>query len=264
MREPLKVMGCAQGCWVIAAAAGVLIALLLLLFGGYGFAGALFLGLVLCVLVGVLLNMVLCRDIGQPTASSVAPPTSQVATHELIEVEVAVAPTPEAPEAVDAPATGDPVSEVPHEPSAAVEETAVGMIKPSTVLAGQVELAERKGSWKYQGEAEPNTLAAAAEPMVGAAEAAADSSRPTTLEGPRGGTADDLKRIKGIGPKLEQLCNRLGFYHFDQIAGWSAAEVAWVDQNLEGFKGRVTRDTWVAQAKLLAAGDETEFSARAL
>lgn len=89
-----------------------------------------------------------------------------------------------------------------------------------------------------------------------------DGSRPEALDGPRGGVADDLKRIKGIGPKLEQVCNALGFYHFDQIAAWTADEIAWVDSNLEGFRGRVTRDDWVAQAKLLAAGGETEFSKR--
>ena len=52
----------------------------------------------------------------------------------------------------------------------------------------------------------------------------------------------------------------MGFYHFDQIAAWTGDEIAWVDQNLEGFKGRVTRDEWVAQAKILAAGGATEFS----
>ncbi len=52
----------------------------------------------------------------------------------------------------------------------------------------------------------------------------------------------------------------MGFYHFDQVAAWTEAEVAWVDDNLEGFKGRVTRDEWVSQAKLLAAGGETDFS----
>ena len=87
-------------------------------------------------------------------------------------------------------------------------------------------------------------------------------TKPVTLDGPRGGAADDLKRIKGIGPKLEKLCHRLGFYHFDQIAAWTADEVAWVDQNLEGFRGRVTRDEWVRQAGLLASGGETEFSKR--
>ena len=78
-------------------------------------------------------------------------------------------------------------------------------------------------------------------------------TKPTTLSAPRGGAPDDLKLIKGIGPKLEALCNRLGFWHFDQIANWSAEEIAWVDVNLEAFKGRVTRDDWVAQARVLAA-----------
>ena len=70
----------------------------------------------------------------------------------------------------------------------------------------------------------------------------------------RDGGADDLKRIKGVGPKLEALLHGLGYFHFDQIATWTAAEVAWVDDNLEGFKGRVSRDNWVAQAKALAEG----------
>jgi NADH-quinone oxidoreductase subunit E len=86
--------------------------------------------------------------------------------------------------------------------------------------------------------------------------------KPATLDAPRGGTPDDLKRIKGVGPTLEAACHDLGFYHFDQIAAWTPEEVAWVDQNLEGFKGRVTRDGWVSQAKVLASGGETEFSNR--
>ena len=44
----------------------------------------------------------------------------------------------------------------------------------------------------------------------------------------------------------------MGFYHFDQIAQWGPEEVAWVDQNLEGFKGRVSRDNWAEQAARLA------------
>ena len=46
----------------------------------------------------------------------------------------------------------------------------------------------------------------------------------------------------------------MGYYHYDQIAGWSPEEAAWVDANLDGFKGRVTRDDWVAQARALSAG----------
>lgn len=85
---------------------------------------------------------------------------------------------------------------------------------------------------------------------------------PARLAAPRAGGADDLKKIKGVGPKLEKLCNDMGFYHFEQIAAWTPAEVAWVDENLEGFKGRVSRDEWVDQARTLAAGGETEFSGR--
>ncbi|WP_428928607.1 NADH-quinone oxidoreductase subunit NuoE [Marinibacterium sp. SX1] len=92
---------------------------------------------------------------------------------------------------------------------------------------------------------------------------ATPETRPEGLDAPRDGQADDLKLIKGVGPKLEELLNSLGFYHFDQIAGWTEAEIHWVDQNLEGFKGRVTRDEWVSQAKLLAAGEETDFARKA-
>jgi predicted flap endonuclease-1-like 5' DNA nuclease len=96
--------------------------------------------------------------------------------------------------------------------------------------------------------------AAKPEPAPAPSSAPAAAKRPEALSAARGGKADDLKEIKGIGPKLEVLCNTLGFYHFDQIANWSEDEIAWVDENLEGFKGRVTRDEWVAQAKALAAG----------
>ncbi|REJ69325.1 MAG: NADH-quinone oxidoreductase subunit NuoE [Proteobacteria bacterium] len=86
------------------------------------------------------------------------------------------------------------------------------------------------------------------------------AKKPRTMKAPRKAGADDLKMIKGVGPKLETMLNELGFYHFDQIAGWSAAEVAWVNDNLTGFKGRVSRDNWVEQARKLASGQETEFS----
>ncbi len=88
------------------------------------------------------------------------------------------------------------------------------------------------------------------------------AKKPRTMKAPRKAGADDLKMIKGVGPKLEVMLNDLGFYHFDQIAQWSAAEVAWVNENLAGFKGRASRDNWVEQARKLASGQETEFSKR--
>jgi predicted flap endonuclease-1-like 5' DNA nuclease len=107
-----------------------------------------------------------------------------------------------------------------------------------------------------------SSQAAAATAPAAALMASTGPVRPARLDGPRGGKGDDLKRIKGIGPKLEALCNSLGFWHFDQIAAWTPAEVNWVDQNLQGFTGRVSRDNWIEQARVLAAGGETEFSKR--
>ncbi|WP_417680028.1 NADH-quinone oxidoreductase subunit E [Roseibium sp.] len=89
----------------------------------------------------------------------------------------------------------------------------------------------------------------------------AAEKEPELLEGPKGGNADDLKQLKGVGPKLEGTLNELGIYHFEQIAAWGAEEIAWVDTRLK-FKGRIERDGWIEQAKTLASGGETEFSKR--
>ena len=112
--------------------------------------------------------------------------------------------------------------------------------------------------------AKASSAAPASKPDSGkAASAASDAAKETApkaadkpkgLTKARGGKPDDLKLIKGVGPKLEALCNKLGFYHFDQIASWTEKEIAWVDDNLEGFKGRVTREDWVQQARDLMNG----------
>jgi NADH-quinone oxidoreductase subunit E len=81
--------------------------------------------------------------------------------------------------------------------------------------------------------------------------------RPEGLAAPRGERPDDLKLIKGVGARLEALLHELGYFHFDQIAAWTPEEVAWVDENLEGFKGRVTREGWVEQARQLAKEGST-------
>jgi predicted flap endonuclease-1-like 5' DNA nuclease len=76
------------------------------------------------------------------------------------------------------------------------------------------------------------------------------------------GDPDDLLKIKGIGPKLSALCHSLGVTRFDQIAQWSAAEIAEVDRHLGTFRGRIERDGWVEQASLLARGEISAFEAK--
>lgn len=80
----------------------------------------------------------------------------------------------------------------------------------------------------------------------------ADGTRPPALKAPRAGVPDDLKQIHGIGEKLEDVLHRLGIYHFDQIAHWTPEHVAWVDGYLR-FKGRIEREDWIRQARVLAA-----------
>ena len=82
-----------------------------------------------------------------------------------------------------------------------------------------------------------------------------------TAQGPDG-DADDLTRIKGLGPKLAALLRGLGITRFEQIAGWSEADVARVDARLGSFQGRIARDAWIEQARYLAAGDVAGFEAR--
>ena len=83
--------------------------------------------------------------------------------------------------------------------------------------------------------------------------------RPKGISAARGGKADKLQRISGVGPKNEKVLHNLGFFHFDQIAKWTPEEVEWVDDHLK-FNGRIKREQWTKQCKLLAAGKEEEFA----
>ena len=99
------------------------------------------------------------------------------------------------------------------------------------------------------------TQAEAVEPPAGPERASKHrAAAPVTpiFETPEG-KADDLKKIGGVGPALERKLNGLGVTRFDQIAAFSDEDVEKVDTALN-YKGRVTRDDWVGQAKTLAGG----------
>ena len=154
----------------------------------------------------------------------------------------------------------------PEIPAAASAPSAAPAPAPAPAAATEPEpapepVAEVAPEPEPEPEVEAETVAEA-EPAPELAPVAEPGDKPTGMDAPRDGSADDLKQIKGVGPKLEQQLNSMGYWHFDQIAGWSDSDVAWVDENLEGFKGRVSRDGWVEQAKVLAGGGETEFSKR--
>lgn len=128
--------------------------------------------------------------------------------------------------------------------------------RAGSLVLPNLPVAEEQAAETPLSDAAPETKEDAEKP----AEEAAEGASPTLLAMPADG-ADDLKRIKGVGPKNEAALNDLGIFKFSQIAEWTASNVKWVESRLD-FPGRITRENWIDQAKQLATGAETEFSKR--
>lgn len=79
---------------------------------------------------------------------------------------------------------------------------------------------------------------------------------------PEAGAGDDLTRMKGVGPKVSAMLADLGITRFDQIAAWTADDIAAIDAKLGAFQGRIVRDGWTEQARFLATDDIAGFEAK--
>lgn len=238
MPEMSKLSTCQLVCWGLAALAGLMA--IWATAGVVGFLAALLLGVAFAVFFGLVVTRLVCVGYKPEDRGIEARDVGATLRH-VTGITGYRAPDDEIP----APAA-DPVATVAMTEPAAQPAPEPGQVavRTGTMLPGEAELAARRGSWTYEA------------PAAGTQETT--GRRPAALDAPMGGKADDLKRIKGVGPKLERLCHELGFFHFEQIAGWGPEEVAWVDANLKGFKGRVSRDNWVEQARALAAGGDVE------
>ena len=225
--------------WGLAIVAGVIAFFVLKFLASYTFWPALLLAILIGILVAILLWIGFYNsgeDDNIPASAPAAAPPAATPT-----------PEPAKPEAAPAAAAMSSSAAVAEKPAPKPAET-----KPAPKAATQKKPAAKK----------PAARKPAAKPAAKKTERkpVAKDGKPELLSAPRGGKADDLKLIKGVGPKLEKMLNNMGVYHFDQVASWRAKEVKWVDENLEGFKGRVSRDEWVKQAKVLAKGGTTEFA----
>ncbi|MCQ8870702.1 proton-conducting membrane transporter [Mesorhizobium sp. LMG17149] len=112
--------------------------------------------------------------------------------------------------------------------------------------------------------AKPVSAKAAAKPAVTKTSAPAKSatSKPATAKpaaGPASGKPDNLRRLIGIGPVNEKLLKAQGVTNFAQIASWTTADIKRIE-DIMNFDGRIARERWIEQAKLLAAGNEKEFA----
>ena len=253
---------CTLACWGIGALGGLVAMALLMVLGGFTFMQGAFVGFIVFLFGGGFLAWTLCRPL---------PALGEVPARRG-ELPKVTAPT--------VPRTGAVTRPEPVQPAAMMEEAIekvtekVTATAKSAVVAAQPALdkvVEALGvkdpkAAKADTDSVQKPVAAAAPAPAAPAPAAVEApkaevavepaagSRPALLTKARAGGADDLKKIKGVGPKLEQVLNGMGIYHYDQIAAWTADELAWVDENIEGFKGRASRDGWVVQARELARG----------
>jgi predicted flap endonuclease-1-like 5' DNA nuclease len=131
-------------------------------------------------------------------------------------------------------------------------EKAKKVAKVEKVEKAKAEKAPKAKAAKSKAQAAPKAKAEKAKAQV-APKAKAAKPAPTAS------IPDNLELIKGLGPKVNTLLKGLGVTSFAQVASWTAADVSEIDAKLGAFAGRITRDNWIDQAKLLAAGNIAGF-----
>lgn len=145
-------------------------------------------------------------------------------------------------------------------PAALVSTSATAKSAPAVKPATPAKPAAAKPAAAKSAAAKP----AASKPSAAKARAAPKpaASKPAAAPkkaAPAAGKANNLRRLIGIGPVNDKLLKGLGVTTYAQIAAWSAADVKRIEDTLN-FDGRIAREKWIEQAKLLAAGDEKEFA----
>jgi len=258
-------LSCSMMCWIIGVLTGI--AAYLLASGRFdqGVIVSLVLAVAVFLIVGALLRRLFCagdqesfsthpsrhdhdiaadaRSIVSADSNGAMPSSVPAATAKVTSADVAA----QAAKTASATKAAKPKVKAAAKPKAKAAAKPAAKAKAKTATKPAAKVAAKP-------KAAPKSAAKSARKPVAA------DGKPEMLKKARASGADDLKQIKGVGPKMETMLNKMGFYHFDQVAGWRVKEVKWVDENLEGFKGRVSRDEWVKQAKVLAKGGQTEFS----
>ncbi len=245
---------CAIGCLLIAGLGGAMVAAMLWFLADYAIIAAIFFGGIAAVLAFFFLNWAFCRGLPALNEATIETPSVNAEP-----VKAAPAPAAAAPVASAAPASL--VSEVPAAAKAPAAKAPVAKKPAAKKAAAKKAPAKTATKTAAKPAAKPAAKAATIPAAKKAAKPVAKDGKPPTLKKARASGADDLKMIKGVGPKLEGTLNEMGFWHFDQIGAWRKKEVEWVDERLK-FKGRIDRDEWIKQAKTLAKGGTTEFAKR--
>ncbi len=169
-------------------------------------------------------------EVAEPTAPTPAPAPAAPAA----------APAAE-PALVAAPATPEPApSSIASAPTAAAPEATPASAAAKAEAAPAADVAHLRS--------------VRSEALIGEEAARATSVRSLS-------DVDDLKRIRGIGVLIEKKLNSLGITNYEQVANWTGADIERISRILD-FKGRIERESWIEQARILATGGQTEFSRR--
>ncbi|WP_095084559.1 proton-conducting membrane transporter [Mesorhizobium sophorae] len=142
-------------------------------------------------------------------------------------------------------------------PAAAKSVPAAAKPAPKKPAAAKAALGATKSSAPKSSASKASAPKPSAAPKA-AAPAKATAAQPAAAK-PAAGKPDNLRRLIGIGPVNEKLLKAQGVTSFAQIAAWTAADIKRIE-DVMNFDGRIARERWIEQAKLLAAGDETEFA----
>lgn len=290
---------CVITCWAIAALVGLVAMVMLYAFADFSVIQAIFTGGLAGTILGGVLSLTICRpqtaaddlaSADKPAKRYAAKAAERMAASGAVQAPAAAGATGAVAEAAGVAAgsagvaagsagvaAGSAGSSAGVSASATRPASSVGGPVAGTVPAGAQDTTAPSGNMAAVNTTPSTALSMPVEtapvakpapkakvPAKTAAPKAAKSAddKPAVLLGaarPEG--KDDLKRISGVGPKLEQTLNDLGIYHFDQVAKFKKKDIAWVDERLR-FKGRIERDDWMSQAKILAKGGETDFSKR--
>lgn len=108
----------------------------------------------------------------------------------------------------------------------------------------------------------PGTLSEMERPLAVPSTEPAPAVVPPGDTAPPAGEVDNLAIMKGVGPKIVSLLHAEGVTRFAQIAGWTDADIDAIDAKMGNFRGRIRRDSWVDQARYLAAGDRAGYEAK--
>ncbi|MDO5613193.1 MAG: hypothetical protein Q4G14_08130 [Paracoccus sp. (in: a-proteobacteria)] len=264
---------CQRKCLIAAAGIGLAVWLVSAGIGDLHWFAGLFLGLVAGGLSYALAVWLGCDDQPEydPGISAVPPAAAPVALAAVRPVVAAPEPAAPAPQEPLAETVADVVpQETAPEPTAlpVAEEPApvAAVVAPDPVLPAvsvaddfDARLTKAKKPKKDKDDKKKSKAKKARKDKAAKDEKPAKAKKAKKAKPV---PAEDLKQIKGVGPKLENLLNDHGVTRFEQIAGWDDAQIDRFAALIGRMGARVRADDWVGQARLLAAGEQTEFSQR--